>query len=441
MKSLSREDVRNKKILSGILTGVVGRVLILVAPFLVMPELLIYLGDKNFGIWMTAVSITSMAIFFDFGIGNGLLTYLSKAYGEGDRFAMSGYISNGYAALFFIALLLMSVLGLASYFNYDNYVLSKITDGDVNANRIILICFLSFCVGIPFSVIQRIMIACQENVYNNWWQIFGSFLAVVFCYFGVWSNLSQSAVVALYSFAPTFAMGLATVWFFLKNKDLAPKVKYFSFVCAKNLLGLGSRFLLLSIVTSIALNVDNIIIAKQLGASEVTEYSIPAKLASLLGLLITAIFLPLWGANGEALARKDFAWIKKSTLRMSLKGSISIALAGGVLVLCGEYIVNIWMHRSFSNLVEIISGLVVLSILFALTSPFQMLLNSAGVIGVQIKAWIFFLVISVLAKYFLLIEYRYVWIIPLISSVAYLFVVVPVVVKESSRIYNNVQER
>lgn len=96
---------RDRSIIGGVITGLGGRGIGLFAPFLVMPAMLSHLGDRDFGVWMTVISITSMAMFMDFGIGNGLLTKLSKAFGCDDWPTMRRLIAAGYAALIIIAFL------------------------------------------------------------------------------------------------------------------------------------------------------------------------------------------------------------------------------------------------------------------------------------------------------------------------------------------------
>ena len=199
---------------------------------------------------------------------------------------------------------------------------------------------------------------------------------------------------------------------------------------------MGSRFFALTVVTSIALNADNIIIANRLGASAVTEYAVPAKIASLLGLLVTTLFLPLWPAYGEALARRDYSWIRRSTFRMSIVGGGAVLCAGTMLLLFGDKIINLWMGRDFQNSIQILAALVFLSVLMAVASPFQMLLNSTGRIRIQFSAWIVFAIVSISLKYYFLSSQR-IWIMPLVSAIAYFVIVIPKIMVESKSVIND----
>lgn len=437
MTQVTKAAARDRNILTGIVTGLGGRGIGLLAPFLVMPAMLKHLGEANFGIWMTVVSITSMAMFMDFGIGNGLLTKLSKAFGNDDWPEMRRLIATGYAALSMIALtasaLLMVGWGWLASLGHE-HVLHNI---DAVALQIAIVTGIAFLIGIPVFVIQRVMLSCQQNVQSNSWQMAGAFVAVVACYSVIYADGSSAAAVAAYAISPIVVMLVATVYFFLRKPELRPRKIDLTKPHAKELLSIGSYYFMLSIITSIALNLDNVIIAYVLGAEAVTEYAIPAKLASILGLLVSTIFLPLWAANGDAIVRKDYAWIERTSRRMSLIGGLMVASFGLLLALSSEKIVTIWMGRSFSNEFEVTLGFAFMYTLFAIASPYQMILNAAGVINTQIKAWAVFLVISILAKYCFITMLHQSWLTPFVSALAFLIFVLPLMQIKAKRIYAN----
>lgn len=419
--------LRNRRVASGMLSGLLGRGMALLAPFVVMPAMLRYLGDAQFGVWMTTVSITSMAMFLDFGIGNGLLTHLSRAYANDDIYKMRSYITSAYVALTVISLLVVGVVLIGSFMTAA-WAPLQAAEKNENSRNIITVTLIAFACGMPLSVIQRVMYACQKSALSNIWQLIGGVASVIFCYLAIYLRLPVWMAVTVYAAAPLLILVAATVFFFKSHSELAPKISSLSKVRALELIRLGSKFFALSIITSLALNADNLIITSRLGAIAVAEYVVVAKLASVLALIVTTAFVPLWAANGEAFEKRDFFWVKKTSLQMSLIGGGGVAVIGSFLAVFGDLIIFHWMGRRFEGLPEIMAIWTIFYTLLGITSPFNMILNSIGLIRVQIRAWGLFLIATLIAKYLALSVFENLWVVPLVSTIGYLFFVAPMAI-------------
>lgn len=416
---------RNRRIVTGILGGALGRSISLLAPFIVMPIILHTLGAYLFGVWMTVLSFTAMALFMDFGIGNGLLTKLSYANGLNNNSEMRAYIISAYISLTVIAFILASILLLL--FVLTNFQFFSLDFKNQEALYIVFASAIIFVLGIPISVIQRIMYAKQQILKFNLWQISGAFFSLFFCYIAVLLKLSSWLIILAYSAPPLIILIIATVVFFNDNKEISPDLSSFSKEKSLDLLKIGSKFLVLSILTSIALNIDNVLISFKLGSEAVTDFVVPAKIASLLSVVVTTLFLPLWAANGEAIAKKDYDWVLKTTKKMMFLGALVVFLCSVPLILFNKEIINLWMGHEFKNQQEILLFLCLLSLGMAITSPLQMLLNSLGRIQIQIKIWVIFLFISIALK-LIFLDGSALWVVALISSGTYFVIVIPILI-------------
>lgn len=433
---LANISARNRNILTGILGGALGRSISLLAPFIVMPIILEALDAYLFGVWMTVLSFTAMALFMDFGIGNGLLTKLSYANGLNNHLEMRAYIVSAYISLSIIALVLIIVVCFLFILTKSHLMLFGLENNE--ALYIVVASIFIFILGIPISVIQRIMYAKQKILQFNLWQIIGAVLSVFFCYIAVSLKLNNWLIISAYSIPPLIVLMISTGIFFKKNKEICPNLNDFSKEKSLDLLNIGSKFLLLSILTSIALNVDNLIISYKLGPEIVTDFAIPAKIASLLSVVVTTLFLPLWAANGEAIARKDYDWVLKTTKKMMFLGGGVVFLCSMPLILFNKEIIDLWMGRQFRNQEEILIFLCLLSFFMALGSPWFMILNSLGKIRVQIKVWSIFLASSIALK--LIFITSDIWIVPLISAILYGVIIVPFLIYVSYNTISNMDE-
>ena len=101
-------DNRARSLAAAIVAGMGGRLATLVTPLLATPVMLSYFGDADFGIWATSISITSLAVFADMGIGNGLLTRIAGSFGKGAAEEINRYTASAYFALSLIGLILIA---------------------------------------------------------------------------------------------------------------------------------------------------------------------------------------------------------------------------------------------------------------------------------------------------------------------------------------------
>ena len=340
---------RSRHLIHAIIGSVGGRAATLLAPFLVMPVMLTHLGPRDFGVWMTAIAVTNIAQFADLGIGNGLLTRLSAAFARDDRHAVRANIASGYAVLCAVALPLM-IAGLALMTALGPAV-SPIYGATLAA----------FAVSIPASVIQRVLYAAQQVVRANLWQIAAAALSVGTAFAAIAANWSPAAVVLAYALMSPAMMVVAAVVTFAQRPEIAPRIAAINRSTVRSLMGLGSRFLVLAILTATAMSADNIIIALQLGEAAVTDYAVPARLGSLLTLVVGTMMMPLWSTYGDAMARGEPGWVWANARRMALIGFGAVLVVGTCLTLFIDPILTLWMGLNFTDAAWIIGGLTVFS--------------------------------------------------------------------------------
>src|SRR6266545_4108416 len=279
---------RNRRLTAGIITSVVSRGTGALAPLVLIPITLSYLGDELYGLWMAVTAVTGMALWADLGLGNGLLTKLTPCYASGDTAAARRYISTTYGVLSVVALgLLAGLWALSGVISWTSTF--NVTDPAVEA--------------------EARAVALE-------------------------ARLSPALVVGAAVSGPPLANLLNSAWLYGRQcRLLAPRPTRVDRTVARSLLLLGGQFFGLSIAMSIAVNADNLVIAHALGLEAVTDYSVPARLFSALGLLVTVVNLPFWSANGEALARGDLGWVRRVTGRMTLASGLVVLLSSAILVL------------------------------------------------------------------------------------------------------------
>jgi O-antigen/teichoic acid export membrane protein len=381
-------------------TSAISRMIGMSLPVITIPIAVNYLGHEIYGLWIAVSSFIGMFVFADLGLGNGLLTALSRATGRGDvkaqrtLIATTSFLLTGSALVLGIVFFaLVPFLPWAAILNAKTPAAASMVEGVV---AVMAFCFL---LNLPLTTVQRSQMALQQGYQTSLWQCVGSFCGMVVLVVGVKAKLPPVLLVLAISGIPVLITATNWLWFFHRAEpSLRPKLDYFSWQEGKVLVRLGIAFLVISILTTVGMYADNLIIAHVCGLKTVTIYSVPASMALILGAVINMICAPMWVANGEALARGDVDWVRQNTARL-IKASVSFVSFGAMcLVMFGPPVLRLWLGNEFIVSRWLLAGLGASAVLVSASAPYFVVLNGASMISPQVKIFLLFTPIVLVAK-------------------------------------------
>ncbi|QTE29017.1 lipopolysaccharide biosynthesis protein [Pengzhenrongella sicca] len=391
---------RTRRLIAGIGTSILSRGASAIAPIVLIPVTLNYLGAELYGLWMAVAALAGMAYWADLGLGNGLLTKLAPCHASNDWTLARTYVSSAYAVLVPVCTAITGLLWAASGVVPWSR-LFNVTDPQVQQDTrlVVVICLTAFLVNIPLSLVQRAQYAYQQVAQSNAWLAAGSLLSASLAVAAVAADLDPTLVIAAAVSGPVLTNVAASAWVYGRPlRRLRPTRRSVDRAAASQLFRLGGLFFILSIVTAVALNADSLVIAHSLGLAAVTEYTVPARLFTAIGLLATLVNLPLWPANGEALARGDFQWVRRTATRMSLLSGAAVLLPVLFLVAFGGRVLDVWLHSDIAASTGLFVALGAWWFLLSTAAPLFMVQNAAGRIAPQLVGWFVYLVVSIPAK-------------------------------------------
>ncbi|MEU8050208.1 lipopolysaccharide biosynthesis protein [Micromonospora haikouensis] len=417
---------RTRRLLTGVVTAGLAKGTGLLAPVLIIPICLSELGAERYGLWMAVLALTGMATFADLGLGAGLMTKLAACYADGDTVRARGYVSTAYAVLTTMALVLCGLLwALAwvvpwtSVFNVTGAV------GSAETRHIVLICVTAFLLNMPLALVVRVQYAYQQVGESNLWQGAGALLAVPLVLLVARGGLPPVAVVVASTAGPLLANAANSIWVYgWRLTELRPRIAAVDRALSTGLLRLSGMFFLVTILTGLSGNMDNLIIAHSLGPQSVTAYAVPARLAAMLGMLVTLINMPLWSANGDALARGDLAWIRRMVRRMVLLSLLATVVPSVCLVVAGDWIFARWLPVPLDGNRWLLAGLALWFLLLGAFSALMMVQNAAGVVRPQLVGLAAYLAVATVAKWYAVKAYGLAAV-PFVGTVAYALTVLP----------------
>ena len=419
-----RANERKRRIALTALTSMILKVLSMIIPLITVKITLSYLTTEIYGLWSAITTFFALFAFSDLGLGNGLQTKLSQASGTDDTELCRKVISNTYSILIAISFLLLIVfLGIFPFVDWAALMNAQSNETIMLASSIVFIIVIPKILSIPVAIISRTQNALQEGYRSNTWSIIGYLFNLIGIVLIAKLDLGKLTLLTYNSFLTVFVAALNMfVYFNFQRKELKFSIKLFDYKLAKELLGLGILFSALSILTTLGLTVDTFIVARTINLTDAASYSIIYRVSLLFSAVVSIFSMPLWGANGEAIARGDVIWVKNNTKRMSLTlGFIAIAISILGLSL-SKFIFRLWLGADFVFSFWAFFWLAIMQIVLSFISPYFMVLNASGIINKQIMLFAIFTPISFVLKYYLSLSFG-ITMIPMVGAISYFCII------------------
>jgi len=250
-----------------------------------------------------------------------------------------------------------------------------------------------------------ILKADQRSAISGGINTFASLLSLIIVY--ALTKTSHGSLLWLsvgVSAANLIAPLVATIWYFSRDyKHLIPSFRYIKLNYAKDLMGLGFMFFIMQFAALILFSTDILIIEQLYGPEEVTPYNIAFKYFSIITMGFTIITTPFWTAYTDAYHKKDFAWIKRITRKLTLIWGFSILGVIGMLIFSNLFY-KIWIGDQIKIPILLSGSMAVWVLIASWTSIFGNFLSGVGKIRLSLYHSFAMIVINIplsifLAKY------------------------------------------
>lgn len=384
--SQGRSDERYRRVVLTTATQAVAKGVTLLVLLISIPLTIRYLGSERYGIWMMIASVVAMLQSADLGIGFGLMNMVAKSYGEGDWDAAARYVSSGFFLLIVVAaVMLTSTVVVYPHISWQHWFNLTSAVAIREAGPTLLVLVICVAVNIPLAVTLRVQSGLQEGYVANLWNIVGQFIALGGVLIAIQSRAGLPWLVLAFTGAPAIAALLnAGQLFFFRRPEMRPRPSLVRSQNTTRLLSLGILFFVYQMTQVVGFQSDNVVIAHILGAGRVPEYAVSTRMFAVVNLLIGFIIVPLWPAYGEALARGDIEWLRRTLVRsVTLVLSICIPV-NIVLVLVGRWILSVWVGPQLVPSLFLLAGIGLAQTLWAIVTPLAAFLNGLNLLKWQV---------------------------------------------------------
>lgn len=351
-----------------------------------VPLTLKYLGNERFGLWMTISSVLAMAAFADFGIGNGVLNTVAKAFGKDDQESIRKAVSSGFAVLTTIsAALIVLFFSAYRFVNWADFFRVASPQARAEAGPALAVFSTCFAINICMDVVQRVQLGLQQGYRYSLWQLIGSLAGFIGVLSGIWFRVSLPVLVVAIAGAPILATTLNAIHFFgFVRPDLRPMRTFVESNVIAQIARLGGLFFILQVVVAVSYSADNFIIARTLGAVNVPEYSIPQRMFALITMMSGMLVAPLWPAYSEALSRGHMDWVRRTLGRSLLLVFVLTSTASLVVLLTGHQLIHWWVGSRIHPSFLLLLGLAIWTVIACCGDALAIFMNGVEMLRFQV---------------------------------------------------------
>lgn len=383
--TLDKNNPRSIKIAKNVAFSLIVKGGSIIVALLLVPMTIEYINPTQYGLWITISSIVNWMSFFDVGLGNGLRNKLSMVVSAGDIKSGTIYVSTTYAILIAISSCIWIIFFIVNPFINWHSTLKVSNQIAPNLSQIILLVVTFFCLQFVTQLINTVLTAIQEPAKASILNFIGQIavlLGVVFVKNNYPPNL-ETLVITLCGLPIAVSLVGSVIYYKSQLKAIAPSIKNIRLKCTKEIFSTGSAFFIIQIGALILFQTNNIIIARTLGPSAVTEFNVSYKLFSVVSMIFTIIIVPFWSGYTDAYVKKDFNWMQ-SNLKLLRKIWLLLSVLAVVITIFSPFLFKIWVGNSVTTDIYFSLAMMVYVISLMLQSIHVYILNGLGKVRIQL---------------------------------------------------------
>ncbi len=388
---MKKKEGNKKSLKRSMSLSLICKPLAMLIYFFYTPILLHYLGEEEFGIWSTILSVINWINYFDIGIGQGLRNSLTKYISQEKHEEANESVSTGYITLGVVS----GVFFLIGFAFIKIFNMNQIFKTDVNLDPTLIVSFgcvcLNFVLGLSKSQLYATHQAEKVGFMTVLIQLFNLLGIVLLSVFSGGNLLAVAIVVGISSIIVNAGFSLL-IW--KDYRYLKPNLFHFKFFEMKNVCGIGVKFFFIQIAAMILFSTDNVIITRLFGPASVTPYNTSYMAFTVVNALFVAFMSPLWSKYTVAKQEKDFVWIRKTILKLdAVLPFIAIILIVGALIY--KPVSVVWLQKVLDYDKGLIPLMAVYAFVYVASNIYATLLNGMGLINIELIFGIITAVINI----------------------------------------------
>lgn len=356
-----------------------------------------YLGNNDYGIWVTIYSIISWVYFLDFGFSNVIKTKLPTLLQDKKK-EVNVLISTIYIGIGAISLIILLLFSILNFFvSFADFL--NIDVAFVNFNAILFLNLLFSVLILIIGNYKALFVGVvKTHIVEFSMMVIQLF---VFCFifllykYDLFQGHSKILMVSCVFGLLNLLIGLGfTIYFFNKNKDIKISFNYFDLNVLKINASLGLKYFIIQACMVVIFSTDYVLITKYFGTKDVANYDIVLKIFQVPMLLVIAGLSPFWSIFSKTFLEQKYKWIKKTLVLYNL-AFLFFIVGIAVLTLIIDEIIYVWMNVRFEISKTLLLSISIYISMRAFTAMYNYFLNGINKINLSLGLTIFGAVINI----------------------------------------------
>lgn len=352
--------------------------------FFLVPITLGYVSEELYGIWLILSSVLLMLHYFDVGFTLGLKNKLTEAIAANDSQRGKQLVSTTYMMLIIIFIPLGILLEIATplipwseCFNVPDKYNADIT----SALQVMFVCV---CLQMIANTLVSVLSAYQRTAMASLFPVVGNIISlIVIVFLTKFTEPSLTKLAVAISTMPVIVLAVASFCLYRTTYiGISPSIGCVRFNLVKEIFGLGAKFFIIQIQIVVVSQAANIFISNFSNPIEVANYNVALRYLNITIMIFNILLTPIWPAFTDAYAKKDFAWMKSTYVK--LKKILLLTIVVIVFMVCISPIVyKLWLGNKM-DIPFIMTATVAVYVITLSWNTFQtILINGFGRVKLQ----------------------------------------------------------
>ena len=285
-------------------------------------------------------------------------------------------LSNVLAFSIFNALLIIALYRLFG----DKFNFNKILNLPLSMNstdQLVEIACIGAALTLIGSINMKLLMASLQNVKLSRFQlfiVFGTNTGLVITSTNSNPLLAMLFVALVLPNIIGFCCLVVKIWL---DSSIRISFRYISHSVIWDLIRNGQLFFFMQFAAVINYQVDAILISYFLNPSQVAEYSVVLKIASIPFILISSVVFQIWGQTASFLALSEFNSAYKNLVQNLLRVTQFSSLAMVVFIIFGQSYIRVWTGNQISPSMQLVLANAIWIPISCIMQVFAMFLNGA----------------------------------------------------------------